>query len=98
MNQVDESKGGGHQPADKFDEAGTHKIANAFDVAHDARNEHARFVGVVERDGQAADMRLHLAAQLGDHLLRGFGEKLRESERRQPWTIVASQNRPARSA
>ncbi len=80
MNQVDESKDRGHQSADKFDEAGADEIADAFDVAHDARNEHAGFVCVVKGDGEAANVRLHLAAQLGDHFLGGFGEELRERE------------------
>ena len=42
-----------------------------------------RLVGVVVGDGQAADVLLHAAAQFGDQLLRGFGERLRKRKRRQ---------------
>ena len=70
--------------ADKIDQAGADEIADAFNVAHDARDEHAGFVGVVKGDGKAADVRLHLEAQLGDHALRGFREELREREGSKP--------------
>lgn len=73
-----ESEEGSENAAGKFDEAGADEIADAFDVGHDARDESAGFVGVVIGDGKAADVSLDLGAELGDHALRGFREKLRE--------------------
>ena len=74
------AKSGRHQAADKLHQAGADEIAQAFHVAHDARDERAGLVGIVKGDRQAADMRLHLAAKFGDHALRGLGEKLRQRE------------------
>ncbi len=69
----------GHQAADEFNQAGADQIAHAFDVAHDAGNQNSGFVRIVKGNGQLADVGLHLAAQIGNHLLRGFGEQLREA-------------------
>ena len=74
----DEREDRRHDAADQFDQTGADQISQAFDVAHDARDERAGLVGVVEGHRQAADVRLHLAAQVGDHALRGLREKLRE--------------------
>ena len=46
--------------------------------AHDARNEHAGFVRIVERHRKPPNVRLDLDAKLSDHPLRGFREQLRE--------------------
>ena len=45
---------GGHQAADEFDQAGANQVAHAFDVGHDARDQHAAFVGVVIADRAGA--------------------------------------------
>ena len=37
------------------------------------------FVRIVKGNGQLADVGLHLAAEVGDHFLCGFGEQLREA-------------------
>ena len=68
----------GHGAAHEFDEPGADQISQAFDVTHDARDQRAGLGGVVEGDRQAADVRLHLQAQFGDHALRGLREELRE--------------------
>ena len=73
----------GQQAADEIDQSGADEVAHAFNVAHDARDQHAGLVGVVIGDREAADVLLHAAAQLGDELLRGFGERLRQGERGQ---------------
>ena len=93
MDQVDQGDRRGHEAAYKFHQARANQIADAFDVAHDARDQHAGFVGVVERDGQAPDVGLHLAAQLGDHALRGLREKLRKRERRKSLNERGCQHR-----
>src|SRR6202022_3252824 len=54
------------------------------DVAHDAGDEDAGFVGVVKRDGETANVRLNLFTKVGDHALRGFGEQLREGKGGEP--------------
>ena len=70
----DQRENAGHEAADEFDQAGADQVAEAFDVAHDARDQRAGFIGVVKGDGKAADVRLHLAAEVGNHALRGLGE------------------------
>ena len=67
-----ERDGRRQQAAQKFHEARADQIPHALDVAHDARDERARFVRVVVRDRQAPDVLLHFSAQLGDHPLRRF--------------------------
>ena len=78
----DQRKNGGHNAAHEFDQAGADQIAQAFHVAHDARDQGAGFVGIVKGDGKTADVRLHLAAKVGNHALRGLGKELRERVRR----------------
>ncbi len=66
-----ERKDGGENAAAELDQAGADKIAHAFDVVHDARDQQAGFVGIVVSDREAADVLLHFAAQFGDEAL-GF--------------------------
>ena len=73
----------GQQSAYEVDQSGADEVAHALDVAHDARDQHAGLVGVVVGDGEPAHVLLHPAAQLGDQLLRGFGERLGQGERGQ---------------
>ncbi len=73
-----EGDDGGKDAADELKQAGTDEVANAFDVGHDAGDEGAGAVFIVEGDGQAADVLLDLGAQLGDETLAGGGEQLRE--------------------
>ncbi len=72
----------GHHAADEFDQAGADEVAHAFDVAHDARNQHAALVGIVIADRQPADVLLDFLAKFRNQTLSGFGKKLRESKRR----------------
>ena len=58
--------------ADKVHQSGADQVAHAFHVGHDARHQVARAIGVVEADREPSDVRLHLAAQLGDQALRGL--------------------------
>ena len=60
------------QAAQKFHEPRADQIPHAFDVAHDARDERARFIRIVVRHRQAPDVLLHFSPQLGDHPLRRF--------------------------
>ena len=94
VNQVHQGDGRGHQATNKLDQPGADEIADTFHVAHDARDERAGFVGVIKRDGQAADVRLHLLSQFGDHLLGGFGKQLREAERREALSAAMSTSTP----
>ena len=68
----------GEDAADEVDDAGADEVADAFDVGHDAGDEGAGAVLVVEGDGQAADVLLDLHAELGDEALAFFGEELGE--------------------
>ncbi len=80
VEEVNQREDRGHQSADEFHQARADQIAHAFDVAHDAGNQHAGLVGVVKGDGQPSDVGLHLAAQVGDHSLRRLRKKLRQRE------------------
>ena len=93
-NQENGKRHGGHAGADpqeddhgknrsqnspgKLNEPGANEVSHAFDVAHDARDQDASFVCVVERHGQAPHMRLNLDAKFRDHPLRGFRKELRQ--------------------
>ena len=79
--QNDQRDDGGHDAADELDQAGADQVAHAFHVGHDARDQHAGLVGVVIGHGQAADVRLHFAAQFGDQALRRLGQQLRQGKR-----------------
>ncbi len=81
LDEVDKGEDGGEQAAEEVDNAGADEVADAFDVGHDAGDEGAGTVGVVEGYGETAYVDLDLHAQLGDEALAGFGEKLRERER-----------------
>ncbi len=70
------------QAADEIDEPGADQVADAFHVAHDARHQHARLVGVVVRDRQPSNVLLHPAAQFGNQPLRCFRQGLGEGETR----------------
>ena len=93
VDQKDESEDGGHEAADEFDEAGADEIADAFDVAHDARDERAGFVGVVI--GRRAGGRCALAPS-GAARRSGAGAALERSWVRvkevRPWMMVAAEN------
>ena len=82
-NQNGEGNDRGEQAADKVHQAGADEVAHPFDVAHDARDQHAGLVGVVIRDGEPPNVLLHPAAQLGDQLLRRLGERLGQGKRGQ---------------
>ena len=81
--QVGEGDDRRHDAADKIHQTRADEIPDAFDVAHDSRDEDSGFVRIVEGHRQTADVRLHLDAQFGDHSLRGFREQLRERVGRQ---------------
>ena len=79
--QEDQGEDRGQDAADELDQAGADEVAHAFDVAHDARDQHAGLVRVVVGHGQTSDVLLHLAAQFGDQALRLLGEQLGQGER-----------------
>ncbi len=76
--RIAEGEDGGEDAADEVDQAGADEVADAFDVGHDAGDEGAGAVGVVEGDGETADVALDLRAELGDEALAFGGEELRE--------------------
>ena len=80
--QKEDRADGRQNAAGKFHQSGADEVADAFHVAHDARHQHARFVGVVIAYGQAADVFLNAAAQLRDQPLRFLGKQLGEREGR----------------
>ena len=71
-----------HDAAGELHEAGADEIADAFGVVHDARDEHAglRLVEVPHR--QAHHVLFDAPPHVGDRLLRGDAEDLRQAERR----------------
>ena len=80
VDEIAEGEERGEDAAEEVDDAGADEVADAFDVGHDAGDEGAGAVLVVERDGEAADVGLHLGAQLGDETLAGLREHLGEGE------------------
>ena len=79
--QNDQRQGASHQTAEKLDQASANQVADAFDIAHDARDQFAGLVRIVIIDGKTADMGLDALAHIGDHALRRFGKKLSERKR-----------------
>jgi hypothetical protein len=77
MQQEDERHHRRQQAAHKLHQAGADQVAHAFHVAHDARNQQAAAVLVVEADRKQAYVPLHLLAQIGNHALRGLRQQLR---------------------
>ena len=63
---------GGQQTADQIDQSSADQVANAFDIAHDARDQHAALGRIVKRNWQPADMRLHFLAKFRDQALRSL--------------------------
>jgi len=78
VHQVGEGQERGENASDKVDDAGADEVANSFDVVHDASDEGASAVLVIEGDGELADVLLDLHAEFGDEALAGLGEQLRE--------------------
>ncbi len=71
------------QAADKIDQTGADEVTNAFHVAHDARHQHSRLVGIVVRDGEPPNVLLHPASQFGNESLRRFRQSLGQRKRGQ---------------
>src|SRR6516225_8565905 len=57
------------EAASELDQPSPQQIANAFYIAHDARNQIARLVGVIECDREPSDMFLYSSTQIGDQSL-----------------------------
>ena len=57
--------------ADELHQAGADEVAHAFHVAHDARNQRAGAVFVVEAT-ESRPRALHLAAHFGNQALAAF--------------------------
>ena len=81
FDEIDEGEEGGEDAAKEVDDAGADEVTDTFDVGHNAGDEGAGAVLVVEGYGQAADVGLDLHAELGYETLAGFREKLSEGER-----------------
>ncbi len=80
FDEIDEGEDGGENAAEEVDDAGSDEVTDTFDVGHDAGDEGAGAVLVVESYGQAADVGLDFHAEFGDESLTGFGEELGEGE------------------
>ncbi len=80
LDEVGEGEERGEQAAEEVDDAGADEVADAFDIGHDAGDEGAGAVLVVEGYGQAADVGLDLHAEFGDEALALFREELGEGE------------------
>ncbi len=78
LDEIAEGEECGEDSAEEVDDSGADEIADAFDVGHDASDEGAGAVGVVEGYWEPADVSLDLHAQLGDEALTFFGKKLGE--------------------
>ena len=80
VDEVAEGEDGREDAAAEVDDAGSHEVADAFDVGHDAGDEGSGAVLVVEGDGEAADVGLDLGAEFGDEALPSLREKLGKDE------------------
>ena len=78
VHEVGEGENSGKDAANEIDNAGADEVAHAFNVVHDAGDEGAGAVFVVEGNGELADVLLDLHAEFGDKALAGLGEQLRE--------------------
>src|SRR6185437_3078018 len=74
MQEVRKRKGGCQHTTDKVHDARTDNVPHALYVGHDSGHESASAVLIVKGNGQAADVLLHLLAELSDHPLTGFRE------------------------
>ena len=81
--------------ADQLHQAGADEVADAFGVAHDARQQDAGLRRIEVAHRQAHDLGLHPLAHVGDRPLRGHAEDLRQPKLVIAWTTVAA---PAASA
>ena len=79
--QHDQRDSRSHQASDQIDQSSTDQVADAFDIAHDARDQHAAFGRIVKRDWQPADMRLNFLTELRDQPLRGLRQQLGQRKR-----------------
>ena len=81
--------------AGELHEARADEVADALRVVHDARDQHAGLRRVEVAHGQPHDVLFDAPAHVGDRLLRGDAEDLREPERRdapaRPWRPAAIQ-------
>ena len=64
---------GSEQSADQIDQPSPQQVPDAFDVGHDARNQSAGLVGVVESYRQMRDVGLYFLAKFGNQPLCCFG-------------------------
>src|SRR6202011_5875923 len=65
-DQDAEGDDGGEDSTDEFEQAGTDEVTDAFDVGHDARDQSAGAIFIVEGDGQTANMALDLGSEFGE--------------------------------
>ena len=78
LDEIAEGEERREDAAEEVDDASADEVADAFDVGHDAGDQGAGAVLIVEGDRQAADVRLDLHAQFGDEALAFFREQLSE--------------------
>src|SRR5579863_3560070 len=67
--QHNQRDAGGYQTADQIHQSSANQVANAFDIAHDARDQYATLGRIMERNRQPANMRLYFLAKVGDQPL-----------------------------
>ena len=57
------------EAAGKVYEACAYEVLNSFHIGHDASDQGSSAIAIEKRDGQTADMLLHLHAQICDKVL-----------------------------
>ena len=80
LDEDGEGKQSREEAAHKLHHARADEVPQAFYVTHDPRDERPGLGRVVEGDGQASHVRLHLAPEIGDQPLRLLRQELREGE------------------
>ncbi len=68
----DHRNAGGEQSADQVDQSRPQQVSHAFDVSHDARDQRAGFVRIVERNRKMRDVGLHLLTKFRNQTLGRF--------------------------
>ena len=70
------------KPADQIDQAGADQVADALDIGHDARDQHApSWSSRGRQTGNRRDVGLHFLTKLRNQPLRRLGKQLRQGER-----------------
>ena len=88
----DHRDAGGEQAADQVDQSGAEQVPHAFHVGHDARDQGAGLIGIVERNRKMRDVRLHFFPKFRNQALGRFRQQLGQRKGRDALNDGGRQN------